>query len=58
MHLKPKHVSNRAYNTECHLSPCVSCSCVTLNPCKSADVNNPVDNITQPCGGTGCDGPI
>lgn len=58
MHFKPKHVSNRAYNTECQLSPHVSCSSVTLNPCKSAVVNNPADNVMQPCECTGCDGHI
>lgn len=58
MHFKPKHVLNRAYNTECQLSPRVSCSCVTLNPCKSTDVNNPADNVPLPCEDTGCDGPI
>lgn len=58
MHFKPKHVSSRAYNTGCQLSSCVSCSCVTLNPCKSADVNNLAEHVKQLCEAAGCDGSI
>lgn len=58
MHFKPKHVSNRAYNTECQLSPHVSCCSVTLYPCKSALVNNPADNVMQSCECTDCGGHI
>lgn len=58
MHFKPKHVSNRVCNTESQLSPRVSCSSVTLNPCKSAVANNPADNVMQPCECTGSDGHI